>query len=101
MKYIPHVGIAVLLLLAAPIFLVVIFFSGDSCCGEDTRVTMALFTAMSVGMTVVASGLLHAFCKAVGLGPDPYQLLPSAVISALPCSVLYIGFWVWIAVTAF
>lgn len=86
-------------LLFTPIGLLVVFLSGDSCCGENTTGTMA-----GVAAVLVALICGSAWAMAVVLD-DPrrpaYRRWRAWAVMAAPASIVHVVFVVWIAVTAF
>lgn len=89
----PTIIIALLLLLLSPLFLVLIFLSGDSCCGENTSAAMTGAAVFSLIFVFGGACLLHGLWKSMRhRGDAHYGVISRALLSSVPSLVLYSGF---------
>ncbi|MBA3415971.1 MAG: hypothetical protein H0U10_12180 [Chloroflexia bacterium] len=88
--------------LVSPLFLLVIFLSGDSCCGENTSLTMIAVTA---GVVILLSGVAVLLNGTVKLGfkrdTPEFSVVVASLLTAAPASVICIGFVTYVIVTGF
>jgi len=86
----------------SPLGLVIIFLSGDSCCGQNTSGTMIGVTAGIVILLVVIAIVLSSVVK-LTLKKDThdFSILVACLIMAVPASLIYVGFVIYISATAF
>ncbi len=88
--------------LVSPLFLLVIFLSGDSCCGENTSLTMIAVTAGVVMQLAVMAALLNGAVK-LGFKRDAseFSVLVASLLTAGPASLVCIGFVTYVVATGF
>ncbi len=101
----PHIISTILAgfsLFFAPVGLFIIFMSGDSCCGEDTRGTMAVVTLVIIGvlfmLTLAMQGAIAFIQHQRG---QKYPFILGILITWLPSAIIYTLFFLIIALTAF
>jgi len=88
--YIPSVTAGILLLLTCPFMLILIFFSGDSCCSEDTSGTVR-------AMSAVLNGVIALFRR----GKLGFRFLPGVLITWAVSSSIYPVFTKMLVLSAF
>ena len=64
-KYISPLIVGIMLLSIIPVAAVVVFLSGDSCCNEDTRGTMASVNTSFLFFTLAASAVIHFIIRKI------------------------------------
>ncbi|GEM_PF-3792464 len=99
--YIPSVAAGLLLLAVTPFMLFLIFFSGDSCCNEDTSGTVR---AMSAAITVVmlaASAVLNGVVALFRRGKSGFSFLQGVLITWAVSSSIYPVFTKMLVLSAF
>ena len=100
--YIPSIALGLSMLLASPLFLFIIFMSGDSCCGENTSGTMIGFTAVILFFHLVASSVINFLLKVTFLRDTPsYKMIYGIITTFLPSLILYVTAVTFLVITAF
>ena len=100
--YVIPIVFSVGFVLLSPLGLFVIFLSGDSCCGENTSGTMIAVTAAIVILLSLAAVILSSVVKRTLKKDTPdFTVLRASLITAVPASVIYVGFVAFISATAF
>jgi len=100
--YTASIILAILLLVVSPLGIFIIFMSGDSCCGEDTRGTMAVVTAIIIGIlfvfTLVVQGTIAFIQHQRG---HEYPFITGVIVTWFLSVTFYTSFFLFIALTAF
>ncbi|MCP4361138.1 MAG: hypothetical protein GY796_24280 [Chloroflexi bacterium] len=101
-RYLPSFLVGLWAILASPIFLFIIFLSGDSCCGENTSGTMIIVTAVILTIHLILSLMINLFIKTFFMKDIPeFSLIIGTIITFLPSLLLYVICVTFIILTAF
>ncbi len=98
--YLAPVLVSVGYVLVTPLGMLVVFLSGDSCCGEDTTGTMAGVTALVVALICGSAWAVAVALEDAARRPA-YRRRRAWAIMAGPASLILVVFVAWIAVAAF
>jgi hypothetical protein len=86
--------------LLSPLGLLVVFLSGDSCCGENTTTTMAGVTLVIVAFVcVVGRGLARTYQDPVKR--PGYRVRVAWAIIAIPVALIHVVFVAVVSIAAF
>ncbi len=98
--YLVPVLLAACLVLLSPLGLLVVFLSGDSCCGENTTTTMVGVTLVIVALVcALGGGLARALEHSVKR--PAYRVRVAWAIIAGPVSLIHVVFVAFVSITAF
>jgi hypothetical protein len=99
--YIPSVAAGLLLLAVTPFMLFLIFFSGDSCCNEDTSETVRAVTAAVVFVLFVASAAINSVILLIRGKKRNFSFLPGVTLTWVISSSIYPVFTKMLVLSAF
>ena len=88
------------LVLLSPLGLLVVFLSGDSCCGENTTTTMVGVTLVVVALVVALGGALARALEHPVKRPG-YRVRVAWAIIAAPVALIHVVFVAVVSITAF
>lgn len=98
--YLIPVLLSACLVLLSPFGLLVVFLSGDSCCGENTTTTMGGVTLVIVAfICAVGRGLAQQFEHPVKR--PAYRVRTAWAIIAAPVALIHVVFVAVVSITAF
>ncbi|MGI8806910.1 MAG: hypothetical protein ACR2KK_03530 [Acidimicrobiales bacterium] len=98
--YLVPVLLSACLVLLSPFGLLVVFLSGDSCCGENTTTTMGGVTLVIVTfICAVGRGLAQQFEHPVKR--PAYRVRTAWAIIAAPVALIHVVFVAVVSITAF
>jgi len=98
--YLVPVLLSACLVLLSPLGLLVVFLSGDSCCGENTTTTMGGVTLVTVAfICAVGRGLAREFAHPVKR--PAYRVRTAWAIISAPAALIHVVFVAFVSITAF